>query len=78
MGITLKAEVMLNLTKSSAMTCVFDQGNGLVNVMLVESQLFEWNEAVNAWEWGIMWDEGLIIRHFSIFYPTSTGQNPYK
>ncbi len=33
---------------------VFDQGDGLVDVMVVERKLFERNEAVNAWEWGIM------------------------
>ncbi len=38
----------------SAATRIFDLGNGLVNVMVMERKFFERNEAVNARERGIM------------------------
>ncbi len=39
----------------SAATHDFDQGNGLVNVLIVEKKILERNEVVNARERGIMW-----------------------
>ncbi len=39
----------------SAATRGFDQSDGLVNVVVVERKLFERNEAVDAWERGIVW-----------------------
>ncbi len=44
----------IDFGQPSAATCVFDQGDGLVDVMVVKRKFFERNKTVNARKWGIM------------------------
>ncbi len=53
-GQYFKGRSDIDFGQPSAATGIFDQDNGLVNVMAVERKLFECNKAVNAWERGIM------------------------
>ncbi len=53
-GNYFKSRSDVDFGQPSAVTRVFDQGDCLVSVVVVERKFFEWNEAVNARERGIM------------------------
>lgn len=44
----------VHLSQPCTATCGFDEGYGLVDVMIVHVKFLERDETVNAWEWGIV------------------------
>ncbi len=74
-GHHLKGRGDVNFGHPSAATCVFNHGNGLVDVVIMKRKFFERNEAVDARERGVM--RGREIDYEAFFIGKFSGSYTY-